>query len=220
MFYKLPGWKVVYFNYDGIIFLKDIPFNKPWIDRFAIDLNKWQSKGMDLQRLGTKQIDPIPLTNRAYMLKTIGLYDAAIKEIREALKVSPDNSESYKFLAEIYAKRKDHRKAFENARIATVLRPYNSAIRVQLATAYVNLKDYTQAIKQFDRVLEGDPENIKALFGKARALGYLGKHRIASKYLDQAKAIAPNEKEEISKISDIIEKNKRPETIHKESIKK
>ncbi|MEI7999463.1 MAG: hypothetical protein WCH62_08170, partial [Candidatus Omnitrophota bacterium] len=51
MFYQLPDWKVVYFDYDGVILLRNVPFNKVWIDRFAIDLKKWQSKSMDLQRL-------------------------------------------------------------------------------------------------------------------------------------------------------------------------
>ena len=215
MFYGLTDWKIIYFDYDAVIFLKNIPLNKPWIDRFAIDLKKWESKPVDLQRLGTKRMDPLPLTRRAYLLGTLGLYDGELKELQDALKISPDDSESYKLLGEAYDGKKNYLRAFESFRIATVLRPYDSYIRLSLAGAYENLKNYKGAIAQYERVLEGNSKNSMGYFGLARNYALLNQEKMALKYLSKAQNLAPEDKVDVSKIHDIIDKNKKPKNdIH------
>ncbi len=208
MFYQFPDWKIVYFDYDAVIFLKNIPANKVWIDRFAIDMKKWQSKFMDLQRLGTKRVDPIPLTSRMHILRVFGLYDAALKEAQEALKVSPDDFESYKMLGDIYQIRKEYRRSFENFRIATVLRPYDIEVRMSLAESYENIKDYKGARYQYERVLEKDQNNFKGKLGLARSCALSGQEKKALDVLTHIQATSTEDKVDVKKIRDIIEKNK------------
>ena len=73
MFHSFKNWSIVYLDDDAVIFLKQTPFNKPFIDRFSVDFNKWKPKPMDLLKLGTKRIDPFPFTSRAYILEAWGL---------------------------------------------------------------------------------------------------------------------------------------------------
>ncbi|MBI3601395.1 MAG: tetratricopeptide repeat protein [Candidatus Omnitrophica bacterium] len=209
MFYQLPDWKVVYFDYDAVIFLKNTALNKPWIDRLAVDLKKWRPQGMDLQRLGTKRINPMPFTNRAYLLETLGLYDAVFKEIDEALKISVDDFDSYKLLGKIYGAKGNHRRAFECFRIATILRPYDIQTRLNLALAYENLKDFKGAVGQYQRVIEMDPRSSKGYFGLARAYALDGKRPQALNMLHQFQMMAPEDKVNVQKIRDIMDKNKK-----------
>jgi tetratricopeptide (TPR) repeat protein len=206
----VPGWKIVYFDYDGVIFLKDIPFNKVWIDRFAIDLKKWQPIPMDLQKLATKRVDPTPLNSRAYLLQNFGLLDIALKELREALKVSPDDAETYRLLGEIYATKKDYRRAFEYIRIAASFRPGSTETRLKLAFAYEQLKDYKGAIVQYERVLENDWKNAKVYFGLARCNARLGKENIALGHLKTAQTLDPEDKIAVKRFHDIMDEIKNP----------
>lgn len=212
MIYSLPEWKIVYFDYDAVIFLKDIPENKAWIDRFAVDLKKWQAKPMNLQRLGTKRIDPIPITRRAYLLKTLGFYDAVYKEAQEALKVSPDDVEAHKMLGEVYEQRKQWRRAFEYYRIATILRPYDTENRINLAKAYERLGDHKGAVAQFERVTEIEPKNARAYFGIAKQFALLNQEKRALSYMEEGRKLDPEDKVAVKKIRDIIDKNKKPKT--------
>ena len=216
MFYQFPDWKMVYFDYDAVIFLKNTPKNKAWIDRFGIDLKKWQSTGFDLQRLATKRLDPIPLTNRAYLLKSLGLMDLAFKESQEALKVSPYEADSFQILGEVYEAKKDYQRSFENFRIAVILRPYDIKVRLQLAVAYEHLKNFNGAILQYDRASEIDPKNAKIYFGFARVFALKNESSKAMEYLKKAQGLDPKDKVAVKKIRDIIEKNKNP----KSSVKK
>ncbi len=209
MFYELPDWKIVYFDYDAVIFLKNTPLNKPWIDRFAIDLKKWKPKLMDLQRVGTKRMDPLPLTNRAYLLETLGLYDVVLKELHEALKIDPDDFDAYKILGEMYGIKKEYHRSFEYYRIAAVLRPYDTEMRLNLAKAYEDLKDYTGALEQYERAVELDPRSSKGYFGLSRSYALTGKDTAALDFLKKAQALTPEDKVDVQKIHDILEKNKK-----------
>ncbi|MBF0489621.1 MAG: tetratricopeptide repeat protein [Candidatus Omnitrophica bacterium] len=210
MFYQLPDWKMVYFDYDAVIFLKNIPANKEWIDRYSIDLKKWQVKPLDLQRLATKRIDPIPLSSRAYLLKSLGFYDMALKEAQEGLKVSPDDFDSYKILSEVYEQKGDVRRAFESFRIATLLRPYDTSVRLGLAEAYVHLKNFKRALEQYNKVLEVDPKSARGYFGLAWVYASTNQEAKALDNLKQAQVLDKEDKVDVKKIHDIIEKNKKP----------
>ncbi|MBF0504298.1 MAG: tetratricopeptide repeat protein [Candidatus Omnitrophica bacterium] len=208
MFHSFKNWSIVYLDDDAVIFLKQTPANKPFIDRLAVNLKKWEPAGMDLFKLGTKRIDPFPLTSRARILETLGAPDAAIKECREALAVAPDYAAAYKILGRIYQSRKDYRHAFEYFRLGGVYAPGDVAMRSGLALAYENLKNYQGAIGQYQRWVESAPKDPHALLGLARVYALAGQDRKALDILQQAQKLAPEDKVDVQKIRDII-KNKK-----------
>jgi len=151
--YKDKEWVPVYFDYDGMVFLKDVPLNKDLINRFRIDLARWEAKEMDLLRLGVRRVTPYQHIHRAYTLETLGLDDAALAEAQEAVKTTPNYREPYKIMAKVYANRKDFQKAFENFRIALTFAPNDQRLRINLAQTYYDMEEYEYAIKHLNKII-------------------------------------------------------------------
>lgn len=201
--YQNKDWVCVYFDYDAAIFLKDIPQNRDVIERCRVDLPNWQAKGMDLMRLGSKNVTPYQNINRAYTLLDLGLYDAAMAEARAALRVSPRYVEPYKVLGKVYAEQKDFRRAFENFRIATVLAPRDKQVRLNLATSYYDLGAYGYAIEQFQKIIDRWPQDPKAYFRIARALVKTRQYPQAYEALQKGFRIDPKTTQDVLKIGDL-----------------
>lgn len=162
-FYGLKDWKIVYFDYEGVVFLRNIPENRRVIDKFAIDLSKWQPPPPDLERMGPKRIYPFPNIERARMLMNLKLEEPALKELEGARRIAPDAIEIYEMLGDIYGRQKKYRKAFENFRVALMYSPGNRTNRKRLAWCYERLGNHEQALKQYERLLEDDPKDDKIL---------------------------------------------------------
>ncbi len=203
MFHSFKNWSIVYLDYDGVIFLKQTPYNKPFIDRLSVDLNKWKPNPMDLFKLATKRIDPFPFTSRAYILETLGADEAALKESKEALRVSADYGPAFYMIGKIYDKRKDYKKAFEYYRFAAMYLGDRKS-RVGLAQTYENLKYYNEAVDQYHRVLSAIPKDVQAYFGMARTYAEMGQDKKAEDMLIQAKKLGLEDKVAVQKIHDII----------------
>jgi len=208
MFHSFKNWSIVYLDYDGIIFLKQTPYNKPFIDRFSVNLNKWKPQPMDLLALGTRRVDPFPFTNRAYILEILGADEAAIIEAKEALRVEAGHGPSYNILGKIYTKRKEYRKAFENYRLGVIYSNDKQA-RLGLAQAYENLKDFSDAITQYQRVIEASPKEYQGYYGLAQTYAEIGQDKRALGLLRDAQKLGLQDKVALQKIHDIINDQKK-----------
>ena len=78
-----------------------------------MDLAKWETEEMDLQRLGPQRVTPYRYINRAFSFESIGLYDQAYDEAVQALKINPNFVGSYKILGKVHAQRGEHKKGFD-----------------------------------------------------------------------------------------------------------
>ncbi len=208
-------WAIVYFDYDAVIFLKDTPENKPIIDQYQIDLSQWKAKGMDLKRLAAMTVTPFPQVNRAFTLEALGFDDAALAEAQEALKVSPGFVDPYKILGKIYGKRGDHEKAFENFRIATMVIQRDTELRYDLALAYENLEDFPNAIKQYLKIIQLEPQKPKGYFTAARAYAKNKQYDKVLEYLNQAYKLDPIAVGDLVKIGDLLYDQKEFKTAKK-----
>jgi len=168
-FYGRDDWKMVYFDYDAVVFLKDTSENKELIDKFEIDLSNWAPKKIDLLELSSIRVTPYRFVNRAYTLEVLGFDDAALAEVHEALKISPAYLEPYKLMGKIYGKKEQHDKSFENFRIATMLFPIDISNRYNFALSYEKLNNYKNAIKQYKKIIKMTKKKTKAYFLLARA---------------------------------------------------
>jgi Tetratricopeptide repeat len=216
MFHSFKNWSIVYLDDDAVIFLKQTPFNNPFIKRLSVDLTKWKPRPMDLLKLGTKRIDPFPFTGRAYILETLGADEAAILESKEALRAAPDYAPAYSMLGKIYDKRKDYKKAFEYFRLGAMYAQGDLQARLGLAQAYEDLKEYNGAISQYQRVVDASPKDIPGYFGLARSLAKAGQDKKALDLLSKAKKLGLEDKIDVQKIHDIINsKKKKPGVLKK-----
>lgn len=161
-FYKNENWTLVYFDYDGMIFLKNTPINRDLIIHHRIDLASWKAKEMDLYRVGVQQVSPYQNFNRSFTLAALGLNDAAEAEARAALAVDPGYAGPYKILGKLAGKKKDFQSAYENFRIASVISPNDQVAKLNMALALTDLKKFDQAALEYEKIIERWPGSSKA----------------------------------------------------------
>jgi tetratricopeptide (TPR) repeat protein len=207
--YKNKDWTPVYFDFDAMIFLKNIPQNKKIIDRYKIDLAKWPAKELDLLKLGFANVTPYQNINRAYTLESIRLYEPALAEARFALKVAPDYREPYKLIGSIYGKMKDYRRAFEYFRIAAMLSPRDKKIRHNLALAYYDLGEYKYAIEHYQKIINAWPKDPKGYFWLAKAYVKDKQYDQAVNSLKSGFKLDPQAIEDTLKVGDALFKEKQ-----------
>ncbi len=208
LFHKKKEWVPVYFDYDGLIFLKDIPEHKETIDRYRIDWKTWQPKEFDLMNLGSKPIGARPQINRAYTLVNLELYDLALKEVEMAEKISPGDTEIFKLKGKIYDTQKKYREAFENFRILSSNFPADVDFRGKLGQAYENLGDLEGAFNQFKKTADYAPNDARGFYSMARILAKQDKIEEARAALRRAIVLDDENIAELLKVGDIIYEKK------------
>jgi tetratricopeptide (TPR) repeat protein len=200
-------WKAVYFDHDGVIFLRDIPENAQLIRKFAIDFKAWKAPVSDLHRMGAVKADPYREAKRAMMLEHMGYLDQALEQADAALAMSPDWGDAFEIKGRIYAERKDHEKAFENFRMALLQNSGDLKLRRGLALAYVGLGEYDHALDQADR-LDESPSNPSGPYVRAKV--FVKKKEYQKAYDILVEKIFPLEKglPEILAIGDFCDEDK------------
>jgi tetratricopeptide (TPR) repeat protein len=197
-------WVPVYFDYDAMIFLKDVPRNQAVIAQHRLDLTQWQGKPFDLYRLGAVKVTPYQHIHRAFTLESLGLYDQAMIEIEKALKISPNYLDPYSLRGKIFAKRKEYQKAFEDFRIAVVFAPDNQPVRINLAWAYFDLGYYQYSLRESLKIIERWPDYARGYFLLASNQFRLQRREEGLRSLRKAHALEPKEGAQILKIGDLL----------------
>lgn len=169
MVYGKKDWRLVYFDYDAVIFLRDVPQNAELIAKFSVDLAKFKPQEIDLLRSGTAKFIPYRYLNRAQTLKALGFIEQAAAEADAALKAMPGYDMAYKIKGDYFAAQKDYEKAFINYRLALLCSSANMEARSGFVRSYIGLGQYDQAVKEAKKSLEIAPESPEANFVMARA---------------------------------------------------
>lgn len=151
-------WKLVYFDYDGLIFLKDVPQNQRWIDQYLIDFAEWQSPTHTLYEYGIKRITPYPFIKRARILRILGEDELALEEVAQAIRINPAYADSYYERGQIYHKNKQYDKAYEDYRLSAVLGGGDMYSRRHIVQALFHLKKYDKAVEQVSLLIEEYPD--------------------------------------------------------------
>jgi tetratricopeptide (TPR) repeat protein len=202
--YENKEWVLVYFDYDAAIFLRDIPENRPWIDRFRLDLARWEAPDADLLKIGVHKVTPYRHINRAYALYNMGFPDKALMEAAQALRVEPYNDKAYKIIGKIYNERGRFAEAFENLRKAKLIAPEDIKVRYQIAVALYHLGEVEKARAQCRLVLTARPDDAEALF--LLSLIYTKEHDYdkAMGLLNKAREKSPDNMEGLLKVGALL----------------
>ncbi len=201
-------WVLVYFDYDGLIYLKDISQNTSIINRYRMDFKKIKDRKTDLYRLGSILATPYREVNRAYTLEALGFDEAAMEEANHARKMQPGYIEPYKILGKIYGKKGNHEKAFENFRTATMINPQDPEARSNMALALDHLGKYDLAVQQYERLLKDQPSDPKAYFLLSRAYARVKGYDQLKKTLKTARQLDPKDCADLIKIGDVLYEQK------------
>ncbi|HLF18578.1 MAG TPA: tetratricopeptide repeat protein [Candidatus Omnitrophota bacterium] len=202
--YHHKEWVPVYFDYDGFIFLKKVPQNQAWIERFAIDLKAWRAKGADLRKIGPAHLIPNRQFFRAYTLYSLGLFEGALSEIQEALELMPNYGIAYHLAGQIYLKQKDFEKAFRHLRVAATMVPAHKQIRIDLAYSYLELNALEGAFEQARLILERWPTDIETHYLLSEVYLREKKYDLALETLREAVDLKPTQANDLVALGDLV----------------
>ncbi|MBI5415695.1 MAG: tetratricopeptide repeat protein [Candidatus Omnitrophica bacterium] len=202
--YERKDWVLVYFDDDAAIFLRDVPENKGWIERYAMDLSRWQTPPADLLKLGLYKATPYRYVNRAYALFNMKFYDKALREAEEGLKVEPYNAELYMLLGKIALKEKNYGEAFEQLRKARLIDPSDVWTRYYLALSFYRLGEIPRAREQCQWVLARRPDHAKALYLMAMIYAQGKDYAVFEEFLKKAVLLEPQATDELVNIAETL----------------
>ncbi len=136
-----------------------------------------------------------------------GNSNAALKEFQESIRIKPENADPYMRIADIREQRGDLEHSIAELRSALALIPDSSDLRMRIADESLALEKPDDAMKEYQQVLNGNPQNAQAAKGLTRALylkaskGAEGAFFVsndfesAARYIDRAVQMNPNDME-------------------------
>lgn len=207
--YDHKDWVLVYFDYDAAIFLKDVPQNKAWIERYALDLSKWEVPKIDVLKLGLSKATPYQQMNRAYALFNMKLFDKALQEAREGLKVEPYNPRLFMLLGKISIAQGDYLSAFEYLRNAKLMDPQDIWIRYHLAVSLYHLGQLPQAKDQCQFILGKTPRHAKTMYLLSLVYAKERNYELSRHFLQEAYRSEPKATDQIVAIGKVLLEQKQ-----------
>lgn len=202
--YESADWKLVYFDYDAVVFLKNIDQYKDIIEEFNIDLSNYEYKEFSLIDLGLNKVDPYQFYYRAYALEALGFDEPAEKELQMVLNIDPRYVKAHELLGKIYAERGDFQQTFIHLRLAASLSPGDKTLRSKYALVLYDLGEYEASIVQYRSVLEKNPDFLAFRFLLARALVKNKEFNDAYQTLKEAYARDHKAIKEVAEIADML----------------
>jgi len=123
-----------------------------------------------------------------------GNYTAALKELLEAEKLTPDDPQVHYYLALAYAGKGMNNDAVREAKKAVELKPDYSEAHNDLGKLYFNMGQYDSAIESFNRALANPLYESPSfpLYNMGRAYYMKGDYMMALAKYDEAVAREPN----------------------------
>ncbi|MBZ0165531.1 MAG: tetratricopeptide repeat protein, partial [Candidatus Omnitrophica bacterium] len=209
---KNEDWIPVYFDHDGVFFLRNVPQHREMIERYAIDFENWQPPFTDLLRMGIAVAEPYEHNFRAFTLESMGYDEAALREAKAALRIKPNYSDPLKLIGKIFAKGKQFRSAFEAFRHASLYDPGNKKLRYNLALSYLDMAEFEGAIQQYQDIHMTWPADPKAVFFLAKAYAFNRQYEESLKTFKQAVAMSPSSAGDAVNIADVIFEDGKYET--------
>ncbi len=141
------GFKCVYFDRDGVIFLKESFLNKNnHLKPFVIDFQAHQINKIDLINK-VKLYEPSleGYYNMAWVLHVLGFDEKSKEYLQEILKVFPNHANCYYLLGKIYYNQGEYEKAFSNCRSSLYFNRSSREATILLAKIYVKTNNMEDA---------------------------------------------------------------------------
>ncbi|RHZ69124.1 hypothetical protein Glove_290g63 [Diversispora epigaea] len=101
--------------------------------------------------------------NRAELLCKLRRYDLALEDIKQALKLEPDNIIFHQQLTDLYRRQHKYEEALTQANFTLLLSPNNINTLLLRADIYFIQKKYTDSLTNLNDAIQIDPKNPYAL---------------------------------------------------------
>ena len=139
---------------------------------------------------------------RAYTLESLDLDEAALKELKEAMRADPFYADVHSLIGKIYSKKKDYQKAFEHFRIADMASPGEKEIRQNLALSYFDLGRYEGASRLYKGIIQTSPKDPKAYFLLTKTYVAMKQYTQAVDTLKKAHQLSPEDAKDPIELGD------------------
>lgn len=207
-------WKLVYFDYDAAIFLRDIPQNQEWIKRYNVDLGNYVTPKIDLKRLGARQATPYEHIRRAYGLFNMGYVHQAEAEAEEVLRIEPNFAKAFVLLGKVDMENKQYEKAYENFRKAKVIDVNDMEARFNLGKSLMRLNQLKEAEKHALKAVAGNPKNAKALYLLTLIYAKQGRYKQAIEQIKKVNQLDVKGDEMVDEIVNEFKQNGKEKLIN------
>ena len=202
--YYSPEWKLVFFDENGSVFLKNIPENNDLIKKYAINLDNYRVPKADLIDLGLRSFLPQPYLKRATIFNILGKDSLIIKESQEAIRIMPSCAEAYYFIGQAYINMKLYQKALENLRTCLLFSPRDSRALTALARCLIGLKKDSWAKVCLLKAINIDRNYAPAYYQLSRIYYAHKQEGLAIKYLRKGVKYMPLSSRYHCKLSEVL----------------
>ncbi len=183
-------WKLIYFDYVSAVFLKDTPENEEVLKKFEIKNNSFSPEKQPPAEVPSDTI-PFSSFRRAQFFKLVGLYDNAITEFENTLKIDPELPIPRNSIGFCYYKKGDLKKAEQIFKEVIRIAPKYSPSYNNLGSIYAHNGLNAEAEKHFKKALELRPNYLEALKNLANHYYESGEKQKALKYFRKVVNLNP-----------------------------
>ena len=123
--------------------------------------------------------------HEAVRMKVRGQVNEAITGFEKCLTIRQDDDAVYYALSQLYLQKNDRAKSAENIQQAGKIDPENIWYTQEIAYMLYESGNFTEAIKQFEKLVKHEPRNVEWIYGYAESLVKAGKIPDAIKAYDK-----------------------------------
>ncbi len=149
------NWRLVFFDANGLVFVKNIPENKAVIDRYAIDFENWRDPEPDIEIKATKfrqkRIYPLSYFKKAVFFDMMGNAELARRQYERAVEVNPYIGELYNNIGATYQAEGKLEEALDYYEKALLVNPRLPSAHANLGFIYEKLGRKEEAIVEYKK---------------------------------------------------------------------
>ena len=207
-FFHKPDWALIYFESDGIIFVRNAPQNIKLVEKLKIDLSKWQVPKVDLDKMGLGKIFPEEYLKRAWLFYYFGLYEQAVSEAKQALRILPSSPDAYNIIGRVYINQKLYDRAFEFLRLAKIYNPNYKETLISLGQLYKETNEFNKALEIYKKLIKLNPYFAEGYYLLGQLYNQMSDQKLAIKSMRLAIKLNPYVTKYYKELHDILYKNK------------
>lgn len=201
-----PDWALVYLDENSLVFVKNSPQNRELIDGLKIDLTKWRTQEIDIDKIGLKKVYPEPYVNRAWIFYYLGLNEQAQNEAKEALKILPSYADAYTIIGRICLRQKLYAEAFRALRLASIYDYDSPTTLISLGNFYAETEKSEDALKIYKTLTKLNPRFAEGFHLLAQAYIKMKDTKLAVKSLRTAIKLDPFMANYYKELGELLEK--------------
>ncbi len=179
-------WKLVYLDYDGVVFLKNSTLNQAVIQKNLIDLDRWETGPTTVSYTYPDPAIAQVYLKRAVLLEALGFPQKARTEMEQALIISPSDSDLLLRAAKLDGIVGNYSAQVEKSLVLLNQSPRSIKLMLLGLIAYLNNGQWDEANEISLRMLKQQPQDPRCHLGRGLVFLAQGLEQNVWEALDKA----------------------------------